>query len=85
MPVFTASTPMSSSTARICARTASTGRFQTPCTPTLFCAVTAVTALIPCTPRASIVLRSACTPAPPPESEPATVSTRGGALVIVRP
>ena len=49
-----------------------------PCTPTEFCAVTAVTTLIPCTPSASIVFRSAWMPAPPPESEPATVSTRGG-------
>ena len=47
-----------------------------PCTPSEFCAVTAVSTLIPCTPRASIVLRSAWMPAPPPESEPAMVSTR---------
>src|SRR3954453_8365038 len=37
--------------------------------------------LIPCTPSASIVLRSAWMPAPPPESDPATVSTRGGVMI----
>ena len=54
-----------------------------PWTPREFCAVTAVTTLIPCTPWASIVFRSAWIPAPPPESEPATVSTRavGRALI----
>src|SRR4051794_32978515 len=35
---------------------------------------------MPCTPSASIVLRSAWIPAPPPESDPATVSTRGIAM-----
>src|SRR5262245_59329276 len=35
--------------------------------------------VIPCTPNASMVFRSAWIPAPPPESEPAMVSTRGGA------
>src|SRR5918999_2201170 len=34
--------------------------------------------LMPWTPMASMVFRSAWMPAPPPESEPATVSTRGG-------
>ena len=47
-----------------------------PCTPTEFCAVIAVSTLIPWTPWASIVFRSAWIPAPPPESEPAMVSTR---------
>ena len=45
--------------------------------PCVFCSVTAVTADAPKTPRAANVLRSACMPAPPPESEPAMVSTRG--------
>jgi hypothetical protein len=40
----------------------------------VFCAVTAVIAHIPYTPRAAKVLRSAWIPAPPPESEPAMVS-----------
>ena len=46
-----------------------------PCTPTVFCAVTAVITLIPKTPNWWKVLRSAWIPAPPPESEPAIVST----------
>ena len=79
MPVLTAWTPMSSTTLRYWARTASTGSSQAPCTPREFCAVTAVTTLMPCTPSASIVFRSAWIPAPPPESDPATVSTLGGA------
>ena len=71
MPVLTAWTPMSSTTLRYWARTASTGSSQAPCTPREFCAVTAVITLMPCTPSASIVFRSAWMPAPPPESEPA--------------
>ena len=43
MPVLTAWTPMSSTTLRYWARTASTGSSQAPCTPREFCAVTAVT------------------------------------------
>ena len=80
MPVLTAWTPMSSTTAWNWARTASSGSSQAPCTTSEFCAVTAVSTLMPCTPSASIVLRSAWTPAPPPESEPATVSTRAGTV-----
>ena len=44
--------------------------------PTVFCAVIAVIAVIPCTPQAANALRSAWMPAPPPESEPAIDSTR---------
>src|SRR5579875_65711 len=47
-------------------------------TPTVFCAVTAVTAEVPKTPRAAKVLRSACRPAPAPESDPAMVRATGG-------
>src|SRR5215218_435542 len=43
-----------------------------------FCTVTAVTADMPWTPWARNVLRSAWIPAPPPESDPAMVSTRAG-------
>src|SRR6266545_740072 len=43
-----------------------------------FCTVTAVIADMPCTPWARNVLRSAWIPAPPPESDPATVRTRAG-------
>ena len=78
MPVFTAWTPMSSTTLRYWARTASAGSSQAPWTPSEFWAVTAVSTLMPWAPRASIVLRSAWMPAPPPESDPATVRTRGG-------
>src|SRR4029077_4100199 len=41
--------------------------------------------VMPCTPSASIVFRSAWMPAPPPESEPAIARTRGGAGVIHPP
>src|SRR6185437_7532932 len=47
-----------------------------------FWAVTAVTAVMPWTPRASMVFRSAWMPAPPPESEPAIARTRGGVDVM---
>ena len=43
IPVLTACTPMSSTTLRYWARTASAGSSQAPCTPREFCAVTAVT------------------------------------------
>src|SRR6266536_5504215 len=46
-------------------------------TPSVFCAVIAVIALAPYTPSAWNVLRSACMPAPPPESEPAIVRATG--------
>ena len=46
-------------------------------TATVFCAVMAVIAVIPCTPQRANALRSAWMPAPPPESEPAIESTRG--------
>ena len=41
-----------------------------------FCAVRQVMAVVPCTPRAANVWRSAWMPAPPPLSEPAMVRTR---------
>jgi hypothetical protein len=41
----------------------------------VFCAVRAVITVMPNPPRAEMVLRSAWIPAPPPESDPATVST----------
>src|SRR4051794_16189689 len=40
--------------------------------------------LMPCTPKACMVFRSAWMPAPPPESEPATVRTRGGGVVTTK-
>src|SRR6266700_3246246 len=65
-------------TARICAPTTSAGTSATPVTPSVVCTVTEVIALIPHTPRTAKVLRSAWIPAPPPESDPAMVSARGG-------
>ena len=50
------------------------GHEEVPC---VFCSVTAVMAEAPKTPRAAKVFRSAWIPAPPPESEPAMVRTRG--------
>ena len=45
-------------------------------TPQVFCAVSAVMAVMPKQPSAAIVFRSAWMPAPPPLSEPAMDSTR---------
>ena len=49
----------------------------TPVTPTVFCAVSAVIAVMPWTPQRANAFRSAWIPAPPPESEPAMESTAG--------
>src|SRR5262249_37180290 len=49
-------------------------------TPAVFCAVSAVTTLVPKTWCMANVLRSAWIPAPPPESEPAMVSATGGVM-----
>src|SRR5215471_14577153 len=56
------------------------GTCVTSSTPTVFCAVIAVIAHIPCTPQRANAFRSASIPAPPPESDPAIVSA-----VTVRP
>ena len=84
IPVFTASRPMSVATASICAATVSGGSTCTPVTATEFCTVTAVTATQPCTPHAASARRSDATPAPPPESVPAIVITRGGVAPTAR-
>jgi hypothetical protein len=47
MPIFTASTPMSSTTASICARSMSGGTPWMARTPCVFCAVMAVIAVMP--------------------------------------
>jgi hypothetical protein len=47
----------------------------------VLCAVIAVIALVPWTPTAAKAFRSAWMPAPPPESEPAIVSTTRTSLV----
>ena len=75
IPTFTASTPMSSRTARTWAITICAGSGWIALTPAVLCAVTAVIAVIPCTPQRANAFRSAWTPAPPPESEPAMLST----------
>src|SRR5688572_12544699 len=77
IPVFAASTPMSPATERICSATTDGESSSTSDTPFVFCTVTAVIAVMPNTPNALNVLRSAWIPAPPPESEPAIVSARG--------
>ena len=46
-------------------------------TRSVFCAVSAVIAVMPCTPQRANALRSAWIPAPPPESEPAIDRTAG--------
>ena len=78
MPVFTAATGRSQSTASICRSTNSGSNTLTPRTAVVFWAVTAVRTLVPNTPRAAKVFRSAWMPAPPPESEPAMVMATGG-------
>ena len=72
---------MSSTTASICALTSRGFSAKTWVTPTVFCAVIAVIAVIPCTPHAENAFRSAWMPAPPPESDPAIDRTRGIRLI----
>ena len=84
IPIFTASTPMSSTTARTCSITASGGSGYTALTPSVFWAVIAVIAVIPCAPQRAKAFRSAWMPAPPPESEPAMESSRGGVVAFKR-
>src|SRR5881296_1005394 len=74
IPILIASAPKSARTESICLATNSGGRLNTPCTPSEFWAVTAVTTDMPKTRNAENVLRSAWMPAPPPESDPAMVS-----------
>ena len=62
MPIFTASTPMSSATARTWPRIASGGIGVIPVTATVFCQVTAVIAVMPCTPQLANAFRSAWMP-----------------------
>ena len=77
MPVLAASTPMSPTTARIWAPTIRAGTSDTSLTPWVFWTVIDVIALVPHTPSMAKVFRSAWIPAPPPESDPAMVSTMG--------
>ncbi len=76
---------MSVATASICATIISGGTPVTMSTPTVFCAVSAVIAVIPCTPQRANAFRSAWIPAPPPESEPAIarqVGTRSASMAV---
>ena len=66
IPTFTASTPMSSTTARTWSSTASGDSGYTAVTPSVFWAVIAVIAVIPCVPQRAKAFRSAWMPAPPP-------------------
>ena len=59
IPIFTASTPMSLTQDWICASTMSGGTGITRCTPSVFCAVMAVTAVIAWPPSMETVLMSA--------------------------
>src|SRR5690606_19153903 len=73
IPILMASIARSSRTVSICARTMPASTGQTRVTPCVFWAVSAVMALVPNTPCAANVFRSAWMPAPPPESLPAIV------------
>ena len=74
MPVFTASGKISVNTQSSCSARNSGVDSRMSVTPVVFCAVSAVIALIAYTPWAVIVLMSACIPAPPLESLPAIVN-----------
>ena len=83
IPILTASTPMSSATARTWAMMISGGIGWMAVTPMVFCAVIAVIAVMPWTPHAANALRSAWMPAPAPESDPAIDSTLGSTITSV--
>ena len=72
IPSFTASTWISSNTASICFCISSTGTLKTDSTRVVFSATTDVITLMPKVSLALKALRSACIPAPPEQSEPAT-------------
>ena len=83
IPVLTTSMPMSCATTSIWSEITSTGTSAIDTTSNVFCAVMAVIALVPKTPCAANVFRSAWIPAPPPESEPAIVITTGMVIVVM--
>src|SRR5688572_5095153 len=84
MPIFTASTPMSSATALTWATMKSPGTGWMPVTATVFWAVSATMAVMPWTPQRANAFRSAWMPAPPPESDPAIDSTAGTGRSLTR-
>ena len=71
IPVLAPDTGNAAATASICAATTAGGITCVSAIPFGLWAVTAVTALRPWRPNAAKVRRSACRPAPPPESLPA--------------
>ncbi len=77
IPIFTASTPISETTARTWSRMNCRGSVSTEITSWVFCAVSATIAEVPCTPQRANAFRSAWIPAPPPESEVAIVIAIG--------
>jgi hypothetical protein len=81
MPLLIAAGRRSLATASSCAATKAADTASQPCTPSVFCAVTAVSTDVPKTPNWWKVLRSAWIPAPPPESDPAIVRAMGGATI----
>ena len=85
IPVFAASTPMSSQIVASCARMNSGGASWIERTSVVFCAVSATTALIPWQPRLANAFRSAWIPAPPPESDVAIVRQRGIGIALPSP
>ena len=74
IPIFTASGRISVNTLSICCSRNSGVTSKIPWTPVVFWAVSAVIALIPYTPLAIIVFKSAWIPAPPLQSLPAIVN-----------
>ena len=74
IPIFIESGRMSSKMASNSMRKCSTGVGKTSLTALVFCAVRAVIIDIPYTPSAENVFKSACTPAPPLQSDPAIVN-----------
>ena len=74
IPVLIAFTSASLRTDSSCSLMNSSGSGRMSSTPHVFCAVTAVMTVAAWTPTTDIALTSAWMPAPPIESEPATVS-----------
>ena len=83
MPILTASTPMSVADRPDLLDDEGRRHGVHAGDPTVFCAVSAVIAVIPWTPQRAKAFRSAWMPAPPPESEPAIERTAGGVLTAM--
>ena len=74
-----------SKTTEICFSRSKLSTSIIPKTPDGFWAVIQVIADVPKTPKLWNVFRSACIPAPPPESEPAIVNTLGIVFIYLGP